>query len=288
MIREVRNRKFPQRLDLSTPRTANATTLLAHFKRCLDNPTEDETPSKTETQNTMPNQIRTVKPGPDERSVMTESGQVLTVPTQWALLPPGDAAATRRVKAAGPYWLVKAKRGRRVISLGVWANANTIATVSQGLAAERSTDAYAKKQTSAKARREKLQSQYVHQFESAICEFLDFHNRYEALAKDLSVAIARHATPVGSGTVARTKRIPVNQRAEAAVIAWLRHQTTGYDEMAIPRIKGKRREIRRMLATKSKMLLNVYRSGKTVDPDRCILKTALDKVQRSFNKNDRD
>jgi len=43
-----------------------------------------------------------------------------------------------------------------------------------------------------------------------------------------------HATPVGSGTVARTKRIPVEQRAEAAVIARMRHQTTGHDSMPTP------------------------------------------------------
>eukprot|EP01035_Chromulina_nebulosa_P056444 gene56444-77358_t len=59
---------------------------------------------------------------------------------------------------------------------------------------------------------------------------------------------AAHATPVGSGTVARTKRIPIEQRAEAATIAWMRHQTTGYDSMTIPREKGLRREVRRMLA----------------------------------------
>ena len=73
-----------------------------------------------------------------------------------------------------------------------------------------------------------------------------------------------HATPVGSGTVARTERIPVEQRAEAAVIAWLRHQTTAYDPMSIPRVKGKRREVRRMLAARSKALLDAYRT-----PRRC-------------------
>ena len=55
--------------------------------------------------------------------------------------------------------------------------------------------------------------------------------------------------------MARTKRIPVEQRAEAAVIAWMRHQTTGYDNLVIPRVKGKRREVRRMLAQRSKELL---------------------------------
>ena len=32
--------------------------------------------------------------------------------------------------------------------------------------------------------------------------------------------------------------IPIEQRAEAAVIAWLRHQTTAYDHMTIERVKG--------------------------------------------------
>jgi hypothetical protein len=55
--------------------------------------------------------------------------------------------------------------------------------------------------------------------------------------------------------VAGTKRIPVEQRAEATVIAWMRHQTTGYDLLVIPRVNGKRREFRRMLARRSHELL---------------------------------
>jgi Uncharacterized conserved protein (DUF2293) len=63
------------------------------------------------------------------------------------------------------------------------------------------------------------------------------------------------------------------QRAEAAVIAWMRHSTTGYDGMVIPRIRGKRREARRMLV--SHELLERYRRGETVGDD-CPLKKALD------------
>ena len=87
-------------------------------------------------------------------------------------------------------------------------------------------------------------------------------------------AITDHATPVGSGTVARTKRIPIEQRAEAAVIAWMRHQTTGYDGMVIPRVKGKRREVRRMLAERSHELLERYRRGESVG-EECPLRRAL-------------
>ena len=104
--------------------------------------------------------------------------------------------------------------------------------------------------------------------------FLAFHPNHADLADRLARAVTDHATPVGSGTVARTKRIPVEQRAEAAVIAWLRHQTTGYGGLVIPRIKGKRREVRRMLAARSKELLARYRRGEPV-PEDCPLWKAL-------------
>jgi hypothetical protein len=114
----------------------------------------------------------------------------------------------------------------------------------------------------------------VEDFTSAVRAYLAFHANYADLAHRFSVAVAAHATPVGSGTVARTKRIPIEQRAEAAVIAWLRHQTTGYDGMVIARIKGKRREVRRILAQRSKELLAQYRSGEVRAKD-CPLQKAL-------------
>jgi GNAT superfamily N-acetyltransferase len=70
------------------------------------------------------------------------------------------------------------------------------------------------------------------------------------------------------------KRIPVEQRAEAAVIAWMRHKTTGYDGMVIPRVRGKRREVRRMLARRSHDLLERYRRGEPI-PETCPLRKAL-------------
>ena len=86
---------------------------------------------------------------------------------------------------------------------------------------------------------------------------------------------------MGSGTVARTKRIPVERRAEAVVIAWMRHQTTAYEHMPIPRVKGKRREVRRLLAHRSKALLDGYRAGMPVDPDACPLQNALHQKERT-------
>lgn len=149
------------------------------------------------------------------------------MPNGWVLLPPGDAALTRRVKAAGEHWVVQEKKGRKVFSRGVWAPTTTIDRIRAELEVERSTESYAKRKEVDAKRREKVQEVYVEDFTGAVVAFLAFHPNHADLAHRLARVVADHATPVGSGTVARTKRIPVEQQAEAAVIAWMRHQTTG-------------------------------------------------------------
>jgi hypothetical protein len=216
-----------------------------------------------------------VSPGPDDRSVRTAAGEVLRVPADWVLVPPGDAGLTRRIKAAGPTWTVQEKVGRRMFSRGVWTRGSVVEAIKQDLAAERATPEYAKKREADARRREREQADYIEDFYSAVLRYLAFHSRYAALAERLARAVTDHATPVGSGTVARTERIPVEERAEAAVIAWMRHQTTAYDQMTIARVKGKRREVRRMLAARSKALLEAYRAGRAVDPPACPLQRAL-------------
>jgi hypothetical protein len=190
------------------------------------------------------------------------------------LLPPGDAALTRRVKAAGDHWVVQEKKGRKVLSRGVWAPAATIDRIRAELEAERSTDGYARRKEADARRRDKAQAEYAEDFFGEVVAFLAFHPNHAELAGRLARAVTDHATPVGSGTVARTKRIPVGRRAEAAVIAWMRHQATGYDGMAIPRAKGRRREVRRLLARRSQELLARYRRGGPV-PEGCPLRKAL-------------
>ena len=216
----------------------------------------------------------TFAPGPTPNTVRSADGKVLTAPAGWILLPPGDAALTRRVKAAGDYWVVQEKRGRKVFSRGIWTAAATIEQIRADLIAERSSKSFAKKKDANAKRRETAQAEYVEDFFGAVVEFLAFHPSHGDLAHRLARAVTDHATPVGSGTVARTKRISVEQRAEAAVIAWMRHQTTGYDGMVIPREKGKRRDVRRMLAQRSKELLALYRRGEAVE-ENCPLTWAM-------------
>ena len=151
------------------------------------------------------------------------------------------------------------KKGRKAFSKGLWAPTVNIETARVALEAERSTDSYAKKRSTDLVRRAREQSRYVTTFEEQVLAFLNFSETFQELAQAVAAAVTKHATPVGSGTVARTKRIPVQQRAEAAVIAWMRHQTTAYDNMHIARVKGKRREVRRELAMISRAVLDLHR-----------------------------
>lgn len=225
----------------------------------------------------MPQQNRLVKPGRTERSVVTETGEQLAVPADWALLAPGDGPLTKMVKAKGPTWLVRVKVRNRFISRGIWAKEENILAAGQELQAKRSAPGYARKRCQDLARREEKHQDYVQDFYAEVLDFLDFHNRYLTLAAKLARAVTDLATPVGSGTVARTERIPVADRARSAVIAWLRHQTTNYDRMTIARVKGTRRQVRRELASRSLDLLQLYRQGRDSSPSCPLQRALLDK-----------
>jgi hypothetical protein len=70
--------------------------------------------------------VNTFTHGQTSNAVRAADGRVLTAPEGWVLLPPGDAALTCQVKAAGDHWVVAEKKGRKVFSRGVWAPAATI------------------------------------------------------------------------------------------------------------------------------------------------------------------
>jgi hypothetical protein len=217
----------------------------------------------------------TLAPTADPRVFLAPDGKRLSPPEGWVCLPPGDAALTRRVKLAGPSWAVVEKKGRKTFSRGLWAPRTTIEGLKRALESERSTETYARKRTADVARREKAQALYVVTFEEEVRAFLRFSPRWLDLGNTVARRVAEHATPVGSGTVARTQRIPVARRAEAAVIAWMRHQTTAYDDMKIPRVAGKRREVRRGLAEVSRAVLDLHRRDTAHATAACPLCAAL-------------
>jgi hypothetical protein len=212
----------------------------------------------------MPVESIEVRPSKNPRQVLSSTGEPLEVPDGWSLLLPGDAALSRRIKKDGPTWTMIEMKGRKRFSRGIWAPADRIEALRAELEIQREDPSYQKKLDAGRARRAKEQVAYAGEFEALVLAYLDFDVEHRALGERMAKAIAAHAVPVGSGTVARTQRIPIEQRAEAATIAWMRHQTTAYDHMVIPREKGKRREVRRLLAKRSKQLLARYRTAGAV------------------------
>lgn len=224
----------------------------------------------------MPQQNRVVSPGFKKGTVISDSGEVLTPPADWLYLPAGDGPLTRNVKSRGVSWQVQVRMGRRNIAKGIWAPAEHVQAATREVEAKRASPQYEKRLAADRQRRAQKQQVYADDFFQQTIAFLRFHPEHREIAEQLARAVTEHATPVGSGTVARTERIPVAERVQAAVIAWMRHQTTAYDRMAIARIKGRRREVRRMLAQRSQKLLDGYRRAGAVDPD-CPLYQALAK-----------
>ncbi len=224
----------------------------------------------------MESENKIVKPGLNG-ILRGENGEKVSPPEGWAFLAAGDAGLTRKVTDQGVFWRVQVQMGRRTISKGIWASGETIALARQEIEAVRSTAAYQKKLDGDRQRRGRKQAEYEKEFCLEVRTLLAFAPRYQELEKEMAEAITVHAVPVGSGTVARTAMIPVEERAAKAVIAWMRHQTTAYESMRIPRVKGKRREIRRMLADRSVELLKTYREGGETSPG-CLLRQALEKA----------
>jgi hypothetical protein len=122
----------------------------------------------------------TFSPGPMPNTVRAADGTILSPPDGWALLPPGDAGLTRRVKEAGEHWVVQEKRVRKTFSRGVWAPAATIDRIRAELEAERATTSYAKRKEADARRRDKAQTEYVEDFFGAVLAFLAFHLRGQA------------------------------------------------------------------------------------------------------------
>lgn len=202
-------------------------------------------------------------------------GKPVALPPGWCFVPSGDPGLTRRLKASGEYWVQVHRRKNRIEAQGIWTDSKRIAGIRSRLESERNSASYQQRLEAARQARIRKQDEYVIRFRQAVVDFLDFAPRYRELAWTMADAVTDQAVPVGSGTVARTERIPLPARAEAAVIAWMRHQTTAYDQMSIARIKGERREVRRRLAERSRILLSRYRSGEEVDPETCPLARAL-------------
>ncbi len=162
----------------------------------------------------------------------------LELPAGWALLPSGDAFVTRRVKAAGVYWLAwlprsRSRRHRRLIGLLA-----PEATIDEAERAALENEALrARRRESGARSRQRLEGRYQDELRAAVVTYLAFASEHAALAESIAVKAAQRAAVVGSGRVGRTRVIPLEERAALAARAQIRHSHTDYhqhlDEIAV-------------------------------------------------------
>ncbi len=223
----------------------------------------------------MPSETRSFLITKSDHRLKDNVGNIYTVPANWQNLPAGDASVTRKLKSLGPTWTVQEKKGRKTFSHGVWAAKENIEKAKALVQAQRADPKHQKSLVQAKVRREKKEVVFGDDFQQAIIRFLNFDQKYQTLVEQLSILVKEHAITVGSGTVARSSSVTLEDKAALAVMAWMRHQTSNYDSMSVPRVKGARRELRREIANRSERILAKYRNGDDVDLKTCSLYNAL-------------
>lgn len=156
---------------------------------------------------------------------------VVVPPEDWEFLATGDAFITRRVKAAGVFWLAwqprsRTRRHRRL--LGLWAPAATIADAQ--LAAEQTATARAAKREAGARSRAGQEVRYQDELTNAVVSYLDFAPQHHELALRIARDASIRAAEVGSGRVGRTRLRPLEERAALAARAEIRHAHTDYHQ----------------------------------------------------------
>jgi Uncharacterized conserved protein (DUF2293) len=153
----------------------------------------------------------------------------VAIPAGWEFLPPGDAFVTRTVKAAGTYWVAWQPRSRHRAHrrlLGLWAPVATIAAARERAAETEATRAV-RRQASRK-QRGRTEERYRAELAAAVLDYLRFAPAYAELAEQVAREAAEQAAVVGSGRVGRTSTRPIEERAELAARAHIRHRYTDY------------------------------------------------------------
>ena len=85
-----------------------------------------------------------------EGFVLTEDNVILKIPENWAFLPSGDPGVTRKITSHCDCFRVQIKKGRRIISTGLWTFSDSIEQAKADVEKIRATDVYKKNQINSK------------------------------------------------------------------------------------------------------------------------------------------
>jgi hypothetical protein len=155
----------------------------------------------------------------------------IEIPEDWDFLPSGGAFVTRRVKAAGTFWVAWRPRGKNRPHrrrLGLWAPKTAI---EEAWAEAAATEAERARQRERGAKsRERQEVVYRDELADAIRRFLAFAPEHSELAEEIAAEAATRAAVMGSGRVGRTPTLSLDERAVLAARALIRHRYTSYED----------------------------------------------------------
>lgn len=145
----------------------------------------------------------------------------------------GDAFVTRRVKAAGIYWVLFRPKGRREHrrQLGLLAPAEAIASAQ--VEAEATASRRDRGRAAGTRQRDKNEARYRAEFEDAVMQWLNFSSEHAAMAREIAHGAVDRAAVVGSGRVGRTKTVTLEDRAALAARVFIRHRYTDYEDQLL-------------------------------------------------------
>jgi len=151
-----------------------------------------------------------------------------SLPGGWGILEKGDAALTRAVKRAGPYWTLLRYKGKHRTEAGVCASAEVIAAESERLGGQGGRQ---RRVASKETGRQEREQQLTRDFEQIMRE--EFPGMPE---EDIEETVSRARAPGRVGKAAglyfsskRHQEDSLRSHARLAVEAHVRHKYTDYD-----------------------------------------------------------
>ena len=151
----------------------------------------------------------------------------LSLPVGWVFDPPGDVFVTREVKK-GTYRVLLKRRKGYTATLGVFCPEANLAGAEKRW--DETAEYRAWQRAIGQSLRERAEERYRAELEEAIIDLLGFRLQHAAMAREIARGAVAQATPVGSGRVGRTRRLPLSQRAEFAARTFICHRHTDCEE----------------------------------------------------------
>jgi hypothetical protein len=157
-----------------------------------------------------------------------EHGEIL-IPEGWEFLSTGNAYLTRTVRKLGAHWIKKRKDTKRRINMtvGTWAPMENIKKA-QEMEKETETNRERKREKG-RVYTEKREKGYREEFNDAVLRYLDFSDEYKDLAEEIAWGVSSWSCEKHSGRVGRTGALTLEQKAELATRAHIRHAFTNYE-----------------------------------------------------------